>query len=274
MAEKNWVPAGKHGRKTPGVAGLLLALLSIPVACAPPAFMGYQIQDPPEGFLYDASSTQADMVFPDREVMSHGAWWRMGTDDQYASISITRFRGAVTVEDVERVRDRYEAGVAQSGGGEVTQLQFHRIDGREAWGWEEQRRLDGELSAVASRTVVLYDTMAIVLEFYSDMPEWMDPSRQEAALASFAYGEPRILWGWLFVLLVLVAGLVGGFIRRISRTADRPLANTEYKLPSIPRGEPGTEPPISPPPGRSGMPGPDRPASGPEPGGHDPGTSA
>lgn len=274
MAEKKWIPTGQRGLKAPGAAGLLLAVLSIPVACASPAFMGYQIQDPPEGFLYDPSSTQADLVFPDREVMNHGAWWRMGDDDQYASISITRFRGAATVEDVEGARNWHEARVAQSGGGEVTQLQFRRIDGREAWGWEEKRRLEGELSAVASRTVVLYDTMAIALEFYSDMPEWMDPSRQEAVLASFAYGEPRILWGWFFVLLVLVAGLVGGFIRRVSRTADRPLADTGYKLPSIPSGEPGTAPAISPPPGGTGMPGPARPPSGPGPGGTDPGTSA
>ncbi|MGW8265554.1 MAG: hypothetical protein ACWGSQ_04250, partial [Longimicrobiales bacterium] len=129
MAEKNRIPAGRHGGNPPGATALLLVLLSVPAACASPAFLGYQIQDPPEGFLYDASSTQADMVFPDREVMSHGAWWRMGTDDQYASISITRFRGAATVEDVEGARDRYESQVAQSGGGEVTQLQFHRIDG-------------------------------------------------------------------------------------------------------------------------------------------------
>ncbi|MGW8265531.1 MAG: hypothetical protein ACWGSQ_04135, partial [Longimicrobiales bacterium] len=147
----------------------------------------------------------------------------------------------------------------------------HRIDGREAWGWEEHRRPDGELSAVVSRTIVFYDTMAIALEFYSDMPEWMDASRQEAALASFAYGRPRILWGWLFILFVLVAGLVGGFIRRVSRTADQPLAKTGYELPSIPRGDPGAETPISPSSGENRTPGPGRPASGPDPGGTDPG---
>jgi hypothetical protein len=255
MAEKNPIPAGKQGRGPVGSVALALVLLTLPLACVSPSFRGYQIQAPPEGFLYDANSTQAAMVFPEREVINHGAWWRMSTDDRHASISITRFRGAVSVEDVETARDLYEALVAQSGGGEVSQLQFHRIDGREAWGWEEHRRLNGEVRAVASRTVVLYDTMAVALEFYSDMPEWMDPVRQEAALASFAYGETRILWGWVIAILAVVGGLIGGFIRHVSRTADKPLANTEYKLPSIPKGGAGEQKPTSTTQGGEGVPG-------------------
>jgi hypothetical protein len=264
MAEKNRIPAGTQGRMM-GSAALALVLLSFPLACVSPPFRGYQIQDPPEGFLYDANSTQAAMVFPDREVVSQGAWWRMTTDDRYASISITRFRGAASIEDVEIARDLYEARVAQSGGGEVTQLQFRRIDGREAWGWEEHRRLNGEVNAVASRTVVLYDTMAVALEFYSDISEWMDPARQEAALASFAYGETRILWGWLITILLLAGGLVGGFLRHVSRTAGQPLTSTEYKLPSIPKEDAGKEGQIYPHPPGGMAPGPAGPPSGPEP---------
>jgi hypothetical protein len=224
------------------VLGFLL--LSSPVACVAPPYRGYQIQDPPEGFLYDDDSSEAQVVFPDREMLSHGAWWRMSPDDQYASIFITRFRGAAGVEDVEAARSRYESAVAQSGGGEVTQLQFLRIDGREAWGWEEHRRNRGELVAVAYRTVVLYDTMAISLEFYSEMPALMDPALQKAALASFGYGKTRVLWGWL-VPLVLVGGvLVVGFFRRLAGRAAGPLADTDYELPSIPRGgsEEGEDP--------------------------------
>lgn len=233
MAEMPPPPLGRQGRNRHGSAALALLLLSIPLACASPSFRGYQIQDPPEGFLFDASSTQATILFPDREVMSHGAWWRMSTDDRSSSISITRFRGAATVEDVEVARNRFAAALADTDGGEVTQLQFLRIDGREAWGWEEHGHLSGEIRTVAYRTVVLYDTMAIALEFVSDMPEWLDPARQKATLTSFALGETRILWGWITAILLLFGGVIAGFLRHVSKNADKPLTTTEYQLPSI-----------------------------------------
>ena len=250
MAEKSSIPLRRQGLNRIGSAALALVLLSVPLACVTPPFRGYQIQDPPEGFLYDANSSQAAILFPEREVIAHGAWWRLTTDDRNASIAITRFRGVATVEEVERARDRYAAAVDRSGGGEVTQLQFLRIDGREAWGWEEHRLHNGEPSAVAYRTVVLYDTMAIALEFFSDIPEWMDAPRQEAVLATFALGETRILWGWVIAILVLAGGLFGGFIRHVTKNADKPLTITEYQLPSIPRDEPEPDKPL--PPGGGG----------------------
>jgi hypothetical protein len=241
MPEKNPSPVMPQGGRPKATSWVVLGFLSLsfPVACVAPPFRGYQIQDPPEGFLYDDDSSEAQVVFPDREILSHGAWWRMSPDDQYASIFITRFRGAASVEDVEAARDRYESAVARSGGGEVTQLQFLRIDGREAWGWEEHRRNRGELAAVAYRTVVPYDTMAISLEFYSDMPAFMDPALQKEALASFGYGKTRVLWGWLVPLVLLGGWLLVGFFRRLARRAAGPLAATDYELPSIPRGQPG-----------------------------------
>jgi hypothetical protein len=243
MPEKNPIPVRPQAGRPMATSWVVLAFLflSSPVACVAPPFLGYQIQDPPEGFLYDDDSSEAQVVFPDREILSHGAWWRMSPDDHYASIFITRFRGAATVEDVQAARDRYESAVATSGGGEVTQLQFLRIDGREAWGWEEHRRNRGELAAVAYRTVVLYDTMAISLEFYSDMPALMDPALQKAALASFGYGRTRVLWGWLALLLLLGGVLVVGFFRHLARRAAGPLAATDYELPSIPGTRDGEE---------------------------------
>jgi hypothetical protein len=245
MPEKNPIPAGPQGSRPcgfPPVAPALF-LLFLPLACVSPPFRGYQIQDPPEGFLYDANSSEAQVIFPHREILNHGAWWRMNVNDQHASIFITRFRGSATVEDVEAARDSYAAMVARSGGGEVTQLQFLRIDGREAWGWEEHRGSRGEPSAVAYRTVVLYDTMAISLEFFSDMPELMDASLQKGALASFGYGKTRILWGWVITLLLLAGVLVVGFFRRVSRSANKPLVTTDYDLPSIPKVQEGKEGP-------------------------------
>jgi len=241
MATRNPVLAITPGAIRAGSRLRFLVLLSLPAACASPPFPGYQIQEPPEDFLYDASSTQDLMIFPDREVMAHSAWWRMGTDDQQASIAITRFRGAATPDDVEAARERYVQAVAISGGGEVTPLQFLRIDGREAWGWEEHRKSGGQLSSVVSRTVVLYDTMAIGLEFYSDIPEWMDPLKQKATLATFGYGQTRILWGWVILVLALAGVGLGRMGRRMAKATRSPLAPTDYELPSIPRPEDGIE---------------------------------
>jgi len=239
MAKRNPVSAFRPGVIRGGSRLLSLALLSLPSACASPAFPGYQIQEPPEHFLYDASSTQDLMIFPDREVMAHSAWWRMDTDDRQASIAITRFRGAATADEVEEARGRYVRALADSGGGEVTPLQFLRIDGREAWGWEEHREADGQLSSVVSRTVVLYDTMAIGLEFYSDIPEWMDPLKQKATLATFGYGRTRILWGWLILFLALAGVGLGRLGRRLAKATKSTLAPTDYELPSIPKTEDG-----------------------------------
>jgi len=239
MATRQPVSAFKPGGIRAGSRLRFLALFSLPAACASPPFPGYQIQEPPEHFLYDASSTQDLMIFPDREVMAHSAWWRMGTDDRQASIAITRFRGAATADDVEEARERYVRAVADSGGGEVTPLQFLRIDGREAWGWEEHRQSEGQLSSVVSRTVVLYDTMAIGLEFYSDMPEWMDPLKQKATLATFAYGRTRILWGWLILFLALAGVGLGRVGKRLAKATKSTLAPTDYELPSIPNPREG-----------------------------------
>jgi hypothetical protein len=81
--------------------------------------------------------------------------------------------------------------------------------------------------------------MAMSLEFYSDMPEFMDPTLQKEALASFGYGKTRVLWEWLVPLVLLGGGLLVGFFRRLARRAAGPLAATDYELPSIPRGQPG-----------------------------------
>lgn len=238
MFERSSTPAGPGSSHCVGLSGFApaLFLLLLPIACVAPSFRGYQIQQPPEGFLYDASSSEAQLVFPDREVLSQSSWWRMNVNDQQASIFVTRFRGATTVDEVEEARSRYESAVARSGGGEVTQLQFLRIDGREAWGWEERRRSQGEIVAVAYRTVVLYDTMAVSLEFYSDMPEFMDPSLQRATLTSFGYGETRILWGWIILLILACAALVVAFFRRVTGSTAGSMTTTDYDLPSISTG--------------------------------------
>ena len=223
--------------------GLALPLLSFLQACAAPSFRGYQVQDPPEAFLFDADASPSVVVFPDREIMGQGGWWRMSSTNQEASLYITRFRGAATIEEVEAARDRYSTQVPEFGDREVISLQFLRIDGREAWGWEEHLRNEGELLATAYRTVILYDTMVVSLEFYSEIPEWMDPTRQKAALASFGFGKTRILWGWVLGAGLLLGGLLAVSLRHLIRRGRGPLAPTEYELASVRKDWSETEAP-------------------------------
>lgn len=213
-------------------AALFLSALSLPLGCATPPFLGFQLQDPPEGFLFDPDAAQSVTVFPDREILSQGAWWRITDTERQASIYLTRFRGPATLEDVERARDRYAASLSGSAG-EASQLQFLRIDGQEAWGWEERIEAEGAPPASAFRAVVLYDTMAVSIEFHSDIPEWMDPAAQREVISSFGFGEARILWGWIVAVLVLLTVLAGAFLRNVSRKGDRPYGPSDYELASI-----------------------------------------
>ncbi len=232
MTEKGSTPTvgGAGPRGVIAVVGLALLLSG---GCSAPPFTGFQLQDPPDGFLYDPDFEQEGVIFPDREVVVHGAWWKMNPTDEHATIAITHFRGQGTIEEVEAARETFAERIAIEDGGEATQLQFLRIDGREAWGWEEHYPARGELSALAYRTVVLYDTAMVALEFHSDMEEWMDPAAQKAVLLSFGLGEVRVLWGWVIALLVLGAVAVGGFLRRVTKSADRPLVSTDYELLTI-----------------------------------------
>ena len=59
-----------------GQVALVIAVTvaSLP-GCSAPAIEGYQIQAPPNGFIFDANSRQGRKIFPEREVLSEGAWW-------------------------------------------------------------------------------------------------------------------------------------------------------------------------------------------------------
>lgn len=223
-------------RRLIAVAGVVLLLSG---GCSAPPYTGFQLQDPPDGFLYDPDFQQEEVLFPDREVVVHGAWWKMNPTDEHATIAVTHFRGPGTIEEVEAAREASSERIASEEGGNATQLQFLRIDGREAWGWEEHYPSGEGLSALAYRTVVLYDTAMVALEFHSDMEEWMDPAAQKTVLLSFGLGQIQVLWGWVIALLILGAVAIGGFLHRVSKTADRPLVSTDYELLTIAPDEEG-----------------------------------
>ena len=172
-------------------------------ACANPTFDGPQIQDPPERFFFDANSTQARNVFPGRDEISQGAWWsNISDDDENSTIFITAYRGDATADDVVAARkaqaDLYSSYLAYG------DVEFLRIDGRNAWGWLETQGRDGNVSSLEFKAVIPYDTITYVVEFHSSEPRFMDADTLRAVVGAFAIG--RRVWNVPLILLIVVVG--------------------------------------------------------------------
>jgi len=186
-----------------------LVSLGTVTACTNPTFEGPQIQDPPERFFFDANSTQARNVFPDRDLVRQGAWWsNISDDDENSTIFITTYRGDATADDVVAARkaqaDRYSSYLRY---GEV---EFLRIDGRNAWGWLETQGREGNVSSLEFKAVIPYDTITYVVEFHSSEPRFMEPDTLRAVVGTFAIGRRE--WNLPLILLIVVVGGVLGVV--------------------------------------------------------------
>lgn len=195
--------------------------VAVLTGCSPPTFEGPQIQEPPEGFRYDANAEQSRNVFPDREELWQGAWFRIETvNDDHASIFLTAYRGGAGREQVEAAREAQASRYARPGRMRYGELEELRIDGRTAWGWtESQYRSDGSVAALQYKAVVPYDTVTYAVEFFSTLEPWMDVDTLRATVMTFAVGRTEVSWRGVAVtafLLALAAGWIGKKARPVS----------------------------------------------------------
>ncbi|RMH12209.1 MAG: hypothetical protein D6701_13780, partial [Gemmatimonadetes bacterium] len=229
----------RSSRRPPALGRLAsLALLLTLAACTPPQFEGPQIQAPPEGFFYDANSSQARKVFDDREVLAEGAWLsNLADEDELSVISLTTFRGPVTRAEVEAAR---EALIARWGRPttEYGPVRTYRIDDRDAWGWLETNRFGGSLRSRELKVVVPYDSVSYAIEFYTRDPLFLEPAELEAVVGTFAVGRtewnlPGLALGALIALVVLalLRERLRAYVER--RTAPDPRTR-EMRLARIP----------------------------------------
>jgi hypothetical protein len=132
------------------------------------------------------SASQARSVLLDAEKAEEGAWFRMTTADESSSIFITRYEVHMSPDDVPSA---YRAYVHRYPSPGYTDLEQLEIDGRPAWGFSETQWLDGEICAVSYRAIIPYESETFAVEFFSDIPQWLDAARQREVVSEFEVPE-------------------------------------------------------------------------------------
>ncbi len=162
-------------------AGLLLCFSA---GCSGPKREGPQVQNVPEGFIWDANASKARNVFPKQPKVRQGAWTTMALgDEDHSSIYITTYQGNTDRREIAGARqdfvNRYGDYL------EFGPLEDLRIDGRDAYGWLETQHYQGELASYEYKAVVPYDTLTYAVEYYSSHERFMDPEAMRALVTSF-----------------------------------------------------------------------------------------
>lgn len=218
-----------------GVAGSL-------AACNVPNFEGPQIQEPPQGFLLVPDSYQQRRLFPQHELVFHAAW--VESVDDFSTIYIDGHAGSLGLEDVVAARDASRAAATDPDVrfGEVEPL---RVDGREAWGWEERVETPTRgLVWVAYRAIVPYDSVTYAIEFFSGEPaiKRAAPDTLKAVISTFGIGETTYNLP-LIAVLVGLALFVVSFVR--SKAQARAARLRGIQLVKLPKKKPEDQGPAS-----------------------------
>lgn len=189
------------------------------VCCSRPRFEGPQIQNPPPGFGFDANATQGHNVFMNRRPARQMAWWKGVRDDEpHSDIFITEYTGRSSREEIAAAREAQAARYSSyTDYGELAPI---TVDEHSAWAWVETPRYRGAHS-MEYKAVIPYDNATYAVEFYSNDPEWMDPGRMQAVVATFAIGRTRISWPLVVIFAVVGVG-VAVFVRRTARPVSDP----------------------------------------------------
>ena len=222
-------------------AGALAVCLAL-AGCSAPAVEGYQVQAPPEGFLYVVSQSPSRGVLLERSAVSQGVWFGdIKMDEPRSYLEVTRYRGTAREAEAAEARD---ARVAQVGPYTVIgPLRTRALpDSGTAWSWTEER-LDGSgrLRSLQVSEVQSFDTVSFSLVFDTDVPERMTAAHLDAVLATFALGRTiihwRAIWG-VVGLMAVVATLLAFRSRNLAPTAYR-LWDKEETPKSPPSSSPG-----------------------------------
>jgi hypothetical protein len=178
-------------------------------ACVAPAVPGYQLQDVPAGFLFTANAQTGVNVFPDRDVLSRGAWLGdIETFEPQSEISITRFSGNTTIEEAESARDIQASRYGNPSSIDYGRVATVMIDERAGFAWMETRY--DENNAVRSldyTAVIPYDTVTYVVEFNTSRAHRLHPDSLTRVVHSWGRGETEVLWGTILVAVAVLGSL-------------------------------------------------------------------
>jgi hypothetical protein len=224
-----------------------LAALALP-GCSAPAVEGYQLQAPPEGFLYVMDQGSSANVIPGRRAESGGVWMGDFTmDEPRTMVSLKRYRGAVTEAEAAAAREARAAVVKGSPYNRLGPLRTLPLsDGHTASAWTEERHDEyGRFRSLQVTAVASYDTVAFTLELDTSVPERMREPQLDSILASFGLGVTAVNWVAVAAACA-AAGLLLAFLVRGSQRR-RP---TDYRMARIPKPKgPDDKPLVGGPPG-------------------------
>ena len=225
MIKKRWALGNAQPRTATLGAAALLVVLSL-AGCSAPAVEGYQIQAPPEGFLYVVNQTPGEGILAPRPVVSQGMWvgdFKM--DEPRSILYVTRYRGAAAESEAAAVRDARVARVGPYNTIRPLRTQTLPDGSGTVWSWTEERYDEQRrLRSLQVSQVLSLDTVSFSLVFDTDVPERMTEEHLEAVLATFALGRTAVHWRAIWGaagLLALAAGFLGMRARRRTHTAYR-----------------------------------------------------
>ncbi len=235
MDKKRQGLAGAQPRGARAALCAALALLASP-GCTAPAVEGYQLQAPPEGFLYAAEQGFAGGGIPGRSPAGGGVWLGdIKLDEPRTTVLVTRYQGALAERDgatAREARARVLRGSPYNRLGPLRTLAL--ADGRTASAWTEERHDEyGRFRSLQVTAVVSYDTLAFALELDTSVPERMREPHLDSILATFGLGATTVNW----VLVVAAAGVAGLAALGLARRAGR-RQPTDYRMARIPGAQP------------------------------------
>ncbi|MDP2958191.1 MAG: hypothetical protein Q8N53_17320 [Longimicrobiales bacterium] len=218
------------------VLGVLAAVLALS-GCSAPAVEGYQLQAPPEGFLYVVSQEASAGALTHRRAESQGVWYGdIKMDEPLSSVVITRYLGGAAASEV--------AGAREARAGLLHDPRYNRLgplrrlamaDGGVASAWTEERHDEyGRFRSLQVTAVASYDTVSFSLELDTSVPERMTEAHLDSILASFALGRTVVLWKPVLGVAAAV-GLAAAFLALRTRKrypVDYRLARPEKPKPS------------------------------------------
>lgn len=230
----------KKRSDTPGaqprweVAVALAAVAAFWLAgCSAPAVEGYQLQAPPEGFLYTVEQGTPGSLIPGRRAAGGGLWvGDIKLGEPRTLVSVSRYRGAVAEAEVASAREARAEALKGSPHNRLGPLRTLPLaDGHTAGAWTEIRHDEyGRFRSLQVTAVVSYDTVAFALELDTSVPERMREPHLDSILASFGRGETafnRVAVG----IAVLVAGLL---VAALAGRSRRRLP-TDYRFARVPK---------------------------------------
>lgn len=214
-------------------AALGVMLVLAPSGCTAPAVEGYQLQAPPEGFLYAAQEAPSWSVIGARSPDGGGVWFGdIRLDEPRTTVALFRYRGGLAPGDAAAARDARAQVLRGSPYNRLGPLRTLTLaDGHAASAWTEERHDEyGRFRSLQVTAVVSYDTVSFALELDTSVPERMTEAHLDSILATFGLGVTAVNW----VLVAVAGGLVALALLLLLRRGGRG-HTTEYRMARVPK---------------------------------------